>query len=59
MPVLTVGESSQFTRNGGIINFMKKENTVRFEVDLNAAQLARLQISSKLLKVADIVHGKP
>jgi len=59
LPVLTVGESSQFVRSGGIINFMKKENTVRFEVDLNAAQLAQLQISSKLLKVADTVHGKP
>ena len=59
LPVLTVGESSEFTHNGGIINFMKKEDTVRLEVDLNAAQLARLQISSKLLKVADTIHGKP
>jgi len=59
LPVLTVGESSQFVQDGGIINFMKKADTVRLEVDLNAAQLAKLQISSKLLKVADTIHGKP
>ncbi|MDB6112685.1 MAG: hypothetical protein JWR69_4435 [Pedosphaera sp.] len=58
MPILTVGESEQFIQRGGIINFMKKEGKVRLEIELLAARQARLQISSKLLGVADLVHGK-
>jgi hypothetical protein len=56
--VLTVGESEQFTQQGGVINFTKKEGKVRLEIDLGAARQARLQISSKLLSVADSVTGK-
>lgn len=58
-PILTVGEREDFLKAGGIINFIKKENKVRFEVDLKSAHLAGLQISSKLLSLADAVHGKP
>jgi YfiR/HmsC-like len=57
-PVLTVGEIEQFTEQGGIINFTKKEGKVRLEINLQAAQLANVQISSKLLSVADVVKGK-
>lgn len=59
LPVLTVGETEQFTGQGGIINFMRKEDKVRLEIDLNAARQAKLQLSSKLLSVADVVKGKP
>ena len=58
-PVLTVGETEQFTHLGGIINFTNKEGRVRLEINLNAARLAKLELSSKLLSVADTVHGKP
>ena len=57
--ILTVGESEQFTQQGGIINFTKKDGKVRLEIDLNAAKLAKLELSSKLLSVADSIHGKP
>jgi hypothetical protein len=57
-PVLTVGEDERFAESGGIINFVVKENRVRFEVDLTAARMARVQISSKLLSLADKVRGK-
>jgi hypothetical protein len=57
-PVLTVGETEQFIDQGGVINFTKKEGKVRLEINLQAAQQANLQISSKLLSVADIVKGK-
>jgi YfiR/HmsC-like len=57
-PVLTVGETELFTDQGGIINLSKKEGKVRLEINLQAAQLANLQISSKLLTVADVVKGK-
>lgn len=56
--VLTIGESEAFANAGGVITFTKKDNKVRFEVNLTAARLARLQISSKVLNLADVVHGK-
>ena len=59
MPILTVGESEQFTQQGGIINFIKKEGKVRLEIDCDAARRTKLQLSSKLLSVADVVKGKP
>jgi len=58
LPVLTVGETDQFIAQGGVINFTKKEGKVRLQVDLEAARKAKLQLSSKLLSVADSVTGK-
>ncbi|HLP76056.1 MAG TPA: YfiR family protein, partial [Candidatus Paceibacterota bacterium] len=58
LPLLTVGEAEPFAEAGGIINFVKKENKVRFEVDLAAARLAKLEISSRVLVLADVVRGK-
>jgi hypothetical protein len=57
-PVLTVGETDHFMEQGGVINFLKKEGKVRLEINLDAARQANLQISSKLLNVADVVKGK-
>ncbi len=56
-PILTVGESSDFARAGGIINFVLEENRVRFEVNAGAAERAGLRISSKLLGLARVVTG--
>ena len=58
LPLLTVWESDQFLDRGGVINFVKKDGKVRIEIDLDAARRGQLQISSKLLKVADLVRGK-
>jgi|SRR5882724_9058468 len=58
-PTLTVGEMAKFAEQGGVINFTMKDAKVRLEIDLNAARQAKLQVSSKLLSVADAVHGKP
>ena len=49
---LTVSEMPDFLNNGGIIQFVLKDNKVRFEVNLVAAGKAGLTISSQLLKVA-------
>jgi hypothetical protein len=57
-PVLTVGEIEGFTLHGGMINFVMKEGKVRLQINLDAARVAKLQISSKLLSVADLVSGK-
>ena len=59
MPILTVGESDQFLPQGGIINFLKKDGKIRFDVDVAAARAAHLEISSRLLSLADSVQTKP
>jgi hypothetical protein len=53
---LTVGETEEFTRLGGIIDLTVEEHKVHFELNLLAAKRARLTISSKLLALAKIVH---
>ncbi len=50
--VLTVSDMSQFTRRGGMIQFVDDANRVRFEVNLTVAERAGLTLSSQLLKVA-------
>ncbi|HEV2425792.1 MAG TPA: YfiR family protein [Terriglobia bacterium] len=55
--VLTVGESEGFAKQGGMINFIMEDDRVRFEVNVDAAEQARLKISSRLLRLARIVKG--
>lgn len=60
--VLTVGEVDRFAHQGGRINFVMKEHTVRLEINLEAAQQAGLKISSKLASISTIVKppkGRP
>jgi YfiR/HmsC-like len=53
---LTVGETEGFARLGGMINFTLEESRVHFEINVDAADHARLKISSKLLNLAKIVR---
>jgi len=53
--VLTVGETANFAAAGGIINFKLDDGKVGLEINVIAAQRARLRISSKLLSLAKIV----
>jgi hypothetical protein len=53
--VLTVGETDDFAVEGGIINFKIEDGRVCFQVNVDAADQARLRISSKLLSLAQIV----
>jgi hypothetical protein len=57
VPVLTIGETPGFARNGGIINLILEDNKVRFEVNVAAAKEAELNISSRLLALARIVQS--
>ena len=58
-PVLTVGETSRFFQQGGMVGFQVIRHNVRFNINLRAAEEAKLKISSQLLKVANSVHGAP
>lgn len=55
-PVLTVGEDEGFARAGGTTNILIENEKPRLQVNLDAAEKARLTIDSKLLKVATIVR---
>ena len=57
LSILSVGERDDFTEIGGMIRFVKFDQTIRFEIDLPAVERAGLKISSKLLQVA-IVKGR-
>lgn len=56
--VLTVGESDDFIRQGGMIAFAVENRRVRFDIDERAAARGGLKISSKLLNVARSM-GRP
>jgi hypothetical protein len=57
--ILTVGESPDFTRRGGIIQFVLEGSKIRFEINLAAAQRSGLKLSSELLKLAVAVRRAP
>jgi hypothetical protein len=56
---LTVSDTFNFTRQGGMIQFVLDGNRVRFEINLAAAQRAGLTLSSQLLKVAVAIRRAP
>ena len=55
--VLSIGDMEGFAEQGGIIGLTKVDGKVRFAINVDAAQRAGLTISSKLLKLASIVHN--
>jgi len=55
-PILTLGDMKGFAQAGGIINFIRRENSVHFEINPNAGKKAGLEISSKLLRLAEITQ---
>ena len=54
-PILTAGDGDGFANRGGMIHFFTSANHIRLRINLEAAQAANLTISSKLLRVAEIV----
>jgi hypothetical protein len=59
MSVLTVSDLPQFSRRGGMIQFILDGNRVRFEVNLTPAERAGLTLSSELLKLAAKISRSP
>ena len=57
--ILTVSDIPDFTRRGGMIQFLMQSNKVRFEVNLTPAERDGLTLSSQLLKVAANVTRSP
>ena len=57
-PVLTIGEARDFLRRGGMIAFMVDGGRIRFDINLPAATMRGLALSSRLLQVARTIAGK-
>lgn len=55
--MLTLGDSEGFARRGVMLNFYPEQDKLRFEINLEAARLGRVTISSRLLSLARIVDA--
>ena len=51
--VLTVGETTAFLREGGIVRIFRSDNRLRLQINNKGAEAAGLKISSRLLQLAD------
>ncbi len=58
LPKLTVGDSNNFTYQGGMIAFFQREGKVKLRINLKKIRQSGLEISAKLLEVADIYQGE-
>lgn len=56
--VLTVGETDEFLDYGGVINIRLKNGSVKFDINLKAAQDAQLKLDANLVALAESVRGK-
>jgi hypothetical protein len=55
-PILTVGDTEDFINQGGMIRFVRAGHRIRFEINPAAAERAGLKVSSRLLRLAEIVQ---
>ncbi|MFT5304067.1 MAG: hypothetical protein ACI87E_000797 [Mariniblastus sp.] len=58
-PILLVGDEPGFAQQGGMINFYRLNNNIKFEINLGQAQTSGLIISSKLLKIGRPIPARP
>lgn len=56
--VLTVGESKDFARNGGVVTVLIEDGKPKLEVNLEAARDQKVTINAKLLRVAVLVKAE-
>ena len=56
--LLTVGEAEDFITRGGMIRFIESRQRIRFQINPDAAERASLRVSSRLLRLADIVRPR-
>lgn len=52
--ILTISDQPGFLKQDGMIRFMNQQNKIRFEINVEATRAAGLEVSSKLLRLADI-----
>lgn len=57
VPVLSVSDQPGFAQGGGMIEMFLRDDKVRMRINLSAVRAAGLQLSSKLLRLAEIVEA--
>jgi hypothetical protein len=57
--VLTVADHAGFAAQGGMVNFVRQDDKVRFEINPASAERSRLKISAKLLTLAKLAQAQP
>jgi len=57
-PILTVGDTKGFAKQGVLINFYLFSGNIRFEINEEAVRRSGLSMSYHLLQIAKIVHPK-
>lgn len=55
--ILTIGDSASFLADGGMINMMLVDGSIRFEVNLTAAKHSGVSLNPRMLALAERVVG--
>jgi hypothetical protein len=53
--ILTVSDAENFATNGGMVRFLTANNRIHLRINSDALKAARLTMSSKILRAAEIV----
>jgi hypothetical protein len=53
--ILTIGDTNEFAKLGGMVRLYTRDDKINIQINLEAAKAENLIISSKLLKLAEIV----
>ncbi|MDQ2656631.1 MAG: YfiR family protein [Bacteroidota bacterium] len=56
-PVLTVSDMDGFARMGGTVRFYSEDGKVRIRINTKSVEEANLVVSSKLLRLADVIRA--
>ncbi len=57
-PVLSIGEQEAFLKQGGIIRLFTHKNRVQFEINLAVLRRSGLQLSSRVIRLAQLYKEK-
>jgi hypothetical protein len=58
LPILTVSDADDFMKRGGMIRLFMQNNKIRVQINVAMVKDAKLNISSKLLRLAEIYIDK-
>jgi len=56
--VLSIGDGEPFARQGGVMSFLRHENTLQLGINPQAADRAGLRISAKLMQIAKLLSDE-
>jgi hypothetical protein len=59
LPILTIAESEDFCRKGGMLALEKENGKIVFDVNYRETQRVKLKPNSQLLKLARKIYGRP